>query len=68
VIAAKNGWPLVDIYHAPCVFAAASQQIASKMDGTHSIDELAALAKVTMPEFNFHAWLTHLASLGMFAG
>jgi trans-aconitate methyltransferase len=66
-IAAKNAWPLVDIYHAPLTFSNARQQIACKMDGTHSIAELAALAKVTMPEFNFHAWLTHLAALGMFA-
>jgi len=66
--AGKNGQPLVDIYHAPCSFEDARLQVAMAMDGTRSIDELAALSRSVMPKLDFHAWLRSMAARGMFAG
>ena len=68
LMAAARGQVLVDIYHAPCRFEDARVQVAMAMDGTRSIDELAALSKSVVPQLDFHAWLAWLAERGMFAG
>lgn len=67
-MAAAKGQALVDIYHAPCSFEDARSQVAVAMDGTRSIDELAALSRAVMPQLDFHAWIGYLAERGMFAG
>lgn len=68
LMAAAMGEPLVDIYHVPCSFEDARIQVAAAMDGTRSIDELAAFSKSVIPQLDFHAWLGWLAERGMFAG
>lgn len=67
LLAAKNQKPLVDVYHAPCTHDEGRQQIAKAMDGSRSIEELAALSSSVMPNLDFHGWLAHLAARGMFA-
>lgn len=66
-MAAAKGQALVDIYHAPCSFSDDRYQVAAAMDGTRSIDELAAISKSLIPQLDFHAWLGWLAERGMFA-
>lgn len=67
LMAAAKGQALVDIYHAPCSFVDERHQVAAAMDGTRSIDELAAISKSLIPQLDFHAWLGWLAERGMFA-
>jgi hypothetical protein len=67
LMAAANKQALVDIFHAPCSFSDDRYQVAAAMDGTRSIDELAAISKSLIPQLDFHAWLGWLAERGMFA-
>lgn len=68
-LAARKGQPMIDAYHMPCQLDdERKRQIAMLMDGSRTIDELTALAKTIAPDFNFPAWLKHLAARGMFAG
>jgi len=68
LMAAAKGQAMVDIHHTPCSFVDERYQVAAAMDGTRSIDELAAFSKSVMPQLDFHAWLGWLAERGMFAG
>jgi hypothetical protein len=69
LLAAGKGQPIIDAYHMPCPLDdERKRQIAILMDGTRSVDELTAQAKTIAPDFNFPAWLRHLAARGMFAG
>lgn len=66
-LAATKGQTLVDCYHHAYYPDGARQQLAAAMDGRHSMDELAAMAKSLLPNLDFPAWCSHLASRGMFA-
>ncbi|MEI6175318.1 MAG: class I SAM-dependent methyltransferase [Verrucomicrobiota bacterium] len=67
LLAAEKGQPIIDAYHTPCLLDdERKRQIAILMDGSRTIDELTALAKTIAPDFNFPAWLRHLAARGMF--
>ncbi|MES2658897.1 MAG: methyltransferase domain-containing protein [Verrucomicrobiota bacterium] len=67
LLAARKGQPIVDPYHKPCLLDdERKQQIAVAMDGTRLADDLATLAKSIAPDFDFQAWLRHLAQRGMF--
>ncbi len=67
LLAAKQGRPLVDAFHAPCSLDdPRKQQLSVAMDGTKRIDELADFAKRIGPDFDFTKWLAHLAARGMF--
>lgn len=66
LLAARKGTPLVDIYHVPYDPDEARRKIALHMDGTRSIAELTTLAKSILPQLDFPAWLSYLASRGMF--
>lgn len=67
--AATMGLPLVDAYHVPCPLDdETKRQLAVAMDGSKSAGDLADLARLIAPGFNFPAWLKHLAARGMFAG
>ncbi|MGL4399219.1 MAG: methyltransferase [Luteolibacter sp.] len=66
LIAARRGQPLTDLYHTPCLLEGAWRQIATAMDGTRPVEELAALAKTIDPKLDFGTWLSHLAARGMF--
>lgn len=67
LLAAKQGKPLVDVYHTPCTLDEGRLQISMAMDGSRSIEELATLSSSVMPKLDFHGWLAHLAARGMFA-
>lgn len=66
LLAARKGHPLVDIYHVPYSPDDARRKIALHMDGTRSIEELTTLANTILPSLDLPAWLTCLASRGMF--
>jgi hypothetical protein len=69
LLAARKGQPLVDAYHRPCLLDdERKKQMAIAMDGSRTVDDLTALAKAIAPNFDFGAWLRHLAACGMFAG
>ncbi|MCU0749512.1 MAG: class I SAM-dependent methyltransferase [Akkermansiaceae bacterium] len=64
---ARRHLPLVDVWHRACAFPEAQYPILSAMDGTRDIDGLARFSESHCPNFDFRAWLGHLASRGMFA-
>jgi hypothetical protein len=69
LLAAGSGQPMIDAYHMPCLLDdERKRRLAMLMDGSRTIDALAAQAKTIAPDFNFPAWLRHLAARGMFAG
>ena len=69
LLAAGTGRSMVDAYHLPCLLDDdRKRRLAMAMDGSRTMDELAALAKSIAPDFNFPAWIRHLAARGMFAG
>lgn len=67
LLCAKLGLPLVDVWHKPCTFPADHYQVLAAMDGTRTIGELETLSRERCPELDFHPWLRHLASRGMFS-
>lgn len=67
LLAAKRRQALVDIYHAPCTFLDGRYSLLSAMDGSRSVEELAALAHVNFPQLDFRRWLAHLAERGLFS-
>lgn len=64
---ANEKLPLVDAWHKPCAFPGEHYQVLAAMDSSRSIQELASFASERCPDLNFHPWLSHLASRGMFA-
>lgn len=66
LIAARRSQPLTDLYHTPCPLAESWRQIATAMDGSRPVEELAALAKTIDPKLDLTSWLGHLATRGMF--
>lgn len=66
LIAARRGQPLTDLYHTSYPLEESWQQIATAMDGSHSVGELATLAGKMDPKLDFQTWLGHLAARGMF--
>jgi len=63
---AREGLPLVDVWHKPCSFPAGHYPVLAAMDGTKDIAALAAFSKSQCPELDFSRWLRHLAGRGMF--
>lgn len=66
LIAARNGQPMADLYHSPCRLDVAGQRIALAMDGSHSVEDLAALARSIAPKLDFQTWLGQLVVRGVF--
>jgi len=67
LLCARECLPLVDAWHRPCAFPSAHYQVLAAMDGSRSLEELAAFSKKQCPELAFAPWLRHLAWRGMFA-
>jgi len=65
-LAALKGEPMVDIYHTPCHLDDAQRRMVLAMDGSRSLEELAALAKTLDPKLDFQVWIGHLAARGLF--
>jgi len=65
-LAALKGAPMVDLYHASCTLDDAQRQLVLAMDGSRSLDDLAALAKSRSTHLDLHVWLGNLASRGLF--
>ncbi len=63
---AEKAQPMADLYHSPCRLDEAGQRIAVAMDGSHSVEELAALARSIAPKLDFQTWLGQLVVRGMF--
>jgi trans-aconitate methyltransferase len=66
LIAAEKAQPMADLYHSPCHLDETCQRLALAMDGSHPVEDLAALAKAIAPKLDFQTWLGHLAARGMF--
>lgn len=64
--AAEKGQPITDLYHAPYPIEGVWRRIAMAMDGSRSVEDLAAFAKSSGPNLDFQTWLGHLAARGMF--
>ena len=68
LLEARKGHSIVDPYHMPChLDDEHKRQLAAAMDGSRTKDELAVLANAIAPNFNFPAWLRHLAARGLFS-
>jgi trans-aconitate methyltransferase len=67
LIAVEKAQPMADLYHSPCHLDETCQRIALAMDGSHPVEELAALAKAIAPKLDFQTWLGHLSARGMFS-
>ncbi len=67
LLCAREVLPLVDAWHKPCAFPVGHYQVLAAMDGSRSVDELAAFSRSRCPELDFRPWLRHLAWRGMFA-
>ncbi|WP_338289612.1 class I SAM-dependent methyltransferase [Luteolibacter sp. LG18] len=65
-LAVQRQQALVDIYHAPCTVPDSRRTVVRAMDGTRTVEELAALAHVDHPRLDVRAWLAHLAARGLF--
>jgi hypothetical protein len=63
--AVRRGRPLVDAHHAPLSFPEAHLRILRLMDGTKSVEEMAALARAHLPELDFPRWIGHLVERGI---
>ncbi len=63
---ARNGLPLVDIWHRPCSFPPEHHPVLCLMDGTRTRGELAAFSRSACPNLDFAPWLAHLAGRGLF--
>ncbi|MEO8616603.1 MAG: class I SAM-dependent methyltransferase [Luteolibacter sp.] len=66
LLCAREGLPLVDAWHKPCLFPGKHYAVLAAMDGTRSLAELAVFSKNQCPELVFELWLRHLAGRGMF--
>lgn len=66
LLCAQECLPLVDAWHKPCGFPTEHYQVLAVMDGSRSLDELAAFSKSCCPDLAFGPWLRHLAWRGMF--
>ena len=64
---AREGLPLVDAWHKPCLFPNEHYAVLALLDGTRKVAELAAFSKSRCPELAFEPWLRHLAERGMFS-
>ncbi len=67
MLCAREGLPLVDAWHKPCLFPEKHYAVLAAMDGSRSRTELAAFSQNHCPELAFEPWLRHLAARGMFA-
>lgn len=67
LLCAREKIPLVDVWHLPCLFPDAHYELLAAMDGSRSLEALAALSKRICPDLDFEPWLAHLAARGMFA-
>jgi hypothetical protein len=65
-LCASANLPLVDAYHVPCTFPAEHHPLLAAMDGTRTRADLAELARACAPRLDLDAWLSHLASRGLF--
>ena len=66
LLCARERIPLVDAWHSPCVFSERTYPLLAEMDGTKSVEDLAAISKKRCPDLAFHVWLGHLAGRGLF--
>lgn len=67
LLCARRGLPVVDVWHVPCDFPARHFEVLALMDGTRSLQELAAFSARHCPELAFAPWLAHLAGRGFFS-
>jgi len=65
-LSARRKYALVDIYQTPYTVPDSRRTLVNAMDGTRTVDELAALGHVENPHLDVRAWLAHLASRGLF--
>jgi hypothetical protein len=63
-LCAREGLPLVDAWHQPCVFSDRPRRLLVEMNGK-TVAEAAALAAETCPDLAFPVWLDHLAGRGL---
>ena len=63
--AVRRRRPLVDAYHSPCSFPAEHYRVLAAIDGSRSVEDLAALARAHVPELDFPRWIEHLARRGL---
>ena len=66
LLCARERIPLVDAWHSPCVFSDRTYSLLGEMDGTKSVEDLAAISEKQCPDLAFHVWLGHLAGRGLF--
>lgn len=62
---AQNGRPVVDARHVPCRFPDGHERLLAAMDGSRTVEDLAAWARGEFPELDFPRWLAHLAERGI---
>ena len=67
LLCAREGLPLVDAWHMPCLFPENHYAVLAAMDGSRSLTDLAVFSQKHCPELAFEPWLRHLAGRGMFA-
>jgi hypothetical protein len=63
--AVKRKRPLVDAYHSPCSFPAGHYPLLVAIDGSRTAEELAAMARMHLPELDYPRWIEHLARRGV---
>lgn len=67
LLCARERLPLVDAWHAPCLFSEMVWPLLAEIDGTKSVEELAAISQRLCPDLAFELWLRYLAERGMLA-
>ncbi|GAA5484135.1 class I SAM-dependent methyltransferase [Haloferula sargassicola] len=63
---ARQRTGVVDAFHRTCHFPENHRSMVAALDGTRTLDELAALARHEAPDLDFHPWIRHLAGRGLF--
>jgi len=60
----REAWPLVDVWHAPCLFSENTLRLLGEIDGK-SIEEAEIIAAEICPDLAFPVWLRHLTDRGL---
>lgn len=63
-ICAREGLPVVDAWHSPCVFSEKPLKLLGEIDGRR-MEDAAALAAEICPDLAFPVWLDHLVARGL---
>lgn len=64
---AAHGMPVVDARHVTCRYPDGHERLLAGMDGSRSLDDLAAEAAREFPSLDFLRWMEHLAARGIVA-